>query len=514
VGSGTKSEFERILNSQKEYPLTANGNTNGDHHIVIVSNRGPFSFTQRESDPQSGFDVQRGSGGLVTAISAVASQYDLLWISCALGKGDKAWLQSVGNRVAEVDNMKIRLIDPDPVQYERYYNVISNPLLWFVQHQLHDTPRSPIIDGEVWTAWTDGYAAINRQFAQAVADSIADLDGTVIVMVQDYHLYLFARFLRELVGDRVIIHQFLHIPFPGADTWRILPIGMRAELLDGMLHADRIGFQTERDTRRFLQTVVDNLSEARVLVPWRALSYRGRRVDASPYPISIDVQNLLNIVASEEAQQHIHSFIENNRDRRMILRVDRVEPSKNILRGLIAFRNMLLAYPEHRGKCYMLALLVPSRMEVGEYQTYLRDIMALVGEINATLGQSDWEPVRVMLGNNYTRALAALSIYDVLLVNPLADGMNLVAKEGVIVNQKAGVLILSEEAGVAEEFGSDALMVAPYDVFGTREALHMALMMADGDRQARAARLAEHVRQNDIHHWFTAQLDDLQVRTQ
>jgi trehalose 6-phosphate synthase len=473
-------------------------------HILIVSNRGPFSFSIRDGQPHA----VRGSGGLVTAITAIARQHDVLWISCALSKGDREWLKLRGDGIHHVEDMSLRLIQPDPEQYHAYYNIVSNPLLWFVQHQLHDTPRLPLFDEHLWNAWADGYSAVNRQFAETVADSIKTLDGRILVLVQDYHLYLFPRFLRELIGDRAVIQSFLHIPWPSPDAWRVLPLKVRRELVDAMLHADRIGFQTERDTRRFLQTCVDLLPGVRVLKPWRRLAYQGRNIDAVPYPISIAVSDIEQRAESAAVQQQIALFQQQYAGVKLILRVDRVDPSKNILRGLIALRNFLLVYPEYRGKVVMLMLLVPSRPEISEYRSYLRDIMALVGEINATLSDGGWEPIRVLLGNNYDRAIAAFRLYDVLLVNPLADGMNLVAKEGVILNRKDGVLVLSEEAGVAEEFGSSALLVSPYDVLGTRQAIRAALDMSPEERRERANRLREQVRHNDINHWFARQLAD------
>ncbi len=473
-------------------------------HIVIVSNRGPFSFSKRDDQ----LVMERGSGGLVTAISSVVREHRILWISCALSKGDREWIQTAGDGIHDVEDMQIRLVSLEAAQYQAYYNVISNPLLWFIHHQLHDTPRYPIIDQNVWDAWRNGYAVINRKLAEATAASIADIEGRVIVMPQDYHLYLFSRYLRELVGDKVVIQPFLHIPWPGPDAWRILPRAMRLELLESMLHADRLGFQTERDTRRFLQTCVDNLTGVRVVTPWRKLLYKGREVEAAPYPISVDVNELDQRLESEEVQDAIERLKTSYQDMRIILRVDRVEPSKNILRGFIAYRNLLRRHPEFRGKVVMVALLVPSRSEVAEYKNYLRDVMALVGEINATLGDSDWEPVSVILGNNYSRAIAAFSLYDVLVVNPLADGMNLVAKEGAVLNRNNGVLILSEEAGASEELGDYALTVAPFDVTSLREALHRALTMPEKERCERATHLAAQVRENDIHVWFARQLKD------
>ncbi|MDX2162257.1 MAG: trehalose-6-phosphate synthase [bacterium] len=489
-------------------PTLVSHNPNHPVHIVIVSNRGPFSFSMQDGSVAA----ERGAGGLVTAISAVARQHDILWISCALSKGDRDWIAHTGGGVQSVEEMRIRLFDPAPEQYQAYYNVISNPLLWFVQHQLHDTPRQPILDAKVWHAWENGYRVVNRQLAEVTAETIRSLDGTIIVMPQDYHLYLFPQYLRELLAgdpanERVTIQSFLHIPFPGADAWRVLPQAMRRELLEGMLHADRLGFQTERDTHRFLQTVVDNLPRVRVVRPWRALEIDRRIVHAAPHPISIDAAALEARLQSPDVQTYVRQIRNRHQGRKLLLRIDRVEPSKNVLRGFIAFRNLLQAYPEYQGQIDMLALLVPSRGEVREYKTYLRHLMALAGEINATLGSSEWEPIRVVLGNNYDRALAALSLYDVLLVNPLADGMNLVAKEGAVLNRRDGVLILSEEAGAAEEFGDLPLLVSPYDVYGTREAIRQALHMPADERQRRAGALAEQVRAHDIHRWFARQLE-------
>jgi trehalose 6-phosphate synthase len=192
----------------------------------------------------------------------------------------------------------------------------------------------------------------------------------------------------------------------------------------------------------------------------------------------------------------------------LILRVDRIEPSKNNLRGLQAYRSLLEKYPEHRGKVQMLALLVPSRMKVGVYQDYLRDIMAEAGLINAQFSDSFWEPVRIVLGDNYRRAIAAMQIYDLLLVNPIADGMNLVAKEGVIVNQKDGVLLLSEYAGAFYELGEHALTVSPFDVYGTAEMMHKALSMSAKEREKRASNLRKIVTEADVRDWFNAQVED------
>jgi len=195
-------------------------------------------------------------------------------------------------------------------------------------------------------------------------------------------------------------------------------------------------------------------------------------------------------------------------DHRLILRVDRIEPSKNILRGLEAFRALLENHPEHRGRVQMMALLVPSRMEVSEYQDYLQEIMAQAGMINAEFSDQYWEPVRILVGESYPRALAAMQLYDVLLVNPIADGMNLVAKEGALVNQRDGVLVLSERAGVFYELGDHALVVSPFDIHSTAEALHQALTMPAEERHERAEAMRKQVQGANVRQWFYDQVED------
>jgi trehalose 6-phosphate synthase len=196
-------------------------------------------------------------------------------------------------------------------------------------------------------------------------------------------------------------------------------------------------------------------------------------------------------------------------DQKVILRVDRLEPSKNILRGFQAYESLLEMHPEYRGNVIFMAFLIPSRVGVEEYQTYLDEIMVFVGRINAHYGSSDWEPVRLLVGENYPRAIAAMKMYDVLLVNSIADGMNLVAKEGPIVNQKDGVLILSERAGARQQLGSGALVISPVDIFDTQKALHQALSMSIEKRQEKVAFLRKIVREEDINYWLKSQIDVL-----
>jgi len=479
--------------------------------IVIASNRGPFSFEAKED---GSYKARRGSGGLVTALSALAQKHDVLWVASAMSDADRQWAEKQGDRIEEVEEIYLKLVIHDEVQYQKYYNDISNPLLWFIQHQLWDIPRSPTITRHTWDAWENGYRPINKGFAEAIANSLADQDPNrpVIIFVQDYHLYMVPHYLRDIVGDRVQIQPFIHIPWPGPDAWRILPAEMRTPMLASLLKSNCVGFQTEKDAFNFVQTCRFYLPGAHSHGSRNSIDYKGRTIKANTYPISIDVEKVKDLAAETETRLLKSELISFISDRRLILRVDRIEPSKNILRGLEAYRTLLEIYPEHRGSVQMLALLVPSRMEVDEYQDYLQQIMAQAGMINAEYSEALWEPVRIVVGDNYHRAIGAMQIYDALLVNPIADGMNLVAKEGVLVNQRSGVLLLSEHAGAFYELGDHALTVSSFDIYGTAKAMNAALTMPLDEREKRANALRAIVEQADVRRWFYDQLDDALAR--
>jgi len=473
--------------------------------IVITSNRGPFSFKRKNEDE---FTVQRGSGGLVTALGGLAERHEVLWVAAALSKTDRQWAEMHAGRPQDVEGIALQLVQPSKNRYEKYYNVIANPLLWFVQHQLWDIPRAPSLTRDIWNAWRNGYVAVNKLFAEVIADTVKDSQRPVIIFPQDYHFYLVPQFLREKLGDRVQIQPFIHIPWPGPDAWRILSDEIRTPIFKSLLASDRVGFQTKKDAFNFVQCCRFYIEGAHSRGSRDAIDYNGRRVEARAYPISVDVEKIEALVEEPQVPLLKAQLLNAIGDRKLILRVDRIEPSKNILRGLEAYRSLLEMHPEHRGRVHMLALLVPSRMEVYEYQNYLQEIMAQAGMINAEFSDEYWEPVRILVGENYSRALAAMQIYDVLLVNPIADGMNLVAKEGALVNQRDGVILLSEDAGAYYELGEHTLTVSPFDIYLTAEAMHRGLTMPAEERHARAEALRRQVRGADVRTWFRDQVED------
>lgn len=474
--------------------------------MIIASNRGPVTIRR---DQNGDLTFRRGTGGLVTALSGLIGEIDATWISCAMSEEDKKWGKGHIPFTENQDSINIRFISPDEETYEGYYNVIANPLLWFLQHSMWNLPHSPVINRDTWKAWEDGYVAVNQEFSDAIVEQLAITPKPAIVMLQDYHQYLVANFLRRAIPpkERPTILHFIHIPWPGPEYWGILPHTMRQAILEGLCAVDVLGFQTNMDALNFLRTCQTYLTRASIKYKPQRVWYRNHATHVRSFPISIDVEMLKKFIDSEEVGAYEAEIADMVNGCQMVLRIDRIEPSKNINRGFQAFEEMLALYPEHLEKVSFLALLVPSRLDVEEYQTYLDDLMAAAGHVNATYGTHEWEPIRVIVGDNYPRAIAALEFYDVLLVNSIADGMNLVAKEGPIVNQRNGVLILSERTGAEEQLKTGAIVISPCDIYATAEAMHQGLIMDYEQRQELAARLRWLINREDIRDWFRKQLE-------
>jgi len=478
-------------------------------HLIIASNHGPVTFHR---DEQGKIQPQRsGGGGLVTALSGIAQHVEPTWIASAISEEDKNWRGGMVPIGESGNSIRLNFVTPEETAYDGYYKVIANPLLWFLQHSMWDISRSPTIDRSTWQNWQNGYVTVNRLFAETISKQILASQKPALVMLQDYHLYLAPYFIRRVLRPRAkyTLMHFIHIPWPGAEDWGFLPPRMRQSILEGLCAVDLLGFQTREDGLNFIRTVESLLPQAHVNFKHGRIWYRNHATNVRDFPISIDVGGLKRLAESKEVAENHKSFLEQYGGNPLILRIDRIEPSKNIVRGFQAFDEMLELHPEHRSKVQFLALLVPSRMEVEEYQNYLNELMGAAGQVNAKYGDSTWEPVRVVVGENYPRAVAALQLYDVLLVNSIADGMNLVAKEGPIVNQQNGVLVLSERTGAREQLESGALVIPPLDISATASALHQALIMPASERKEKAERLSHLIEEEDIINWLCQQLETI-----
>jgi trehalose 6-phosphate synthase len=436
-----------------------------DRPVVVVSNRGPLSF--REGD-DGDLVATRGAGGLVSGLGPLVAGTDTLWVAAAMADGDRA---AAAAGVVDAEDFRVRLLSIDPETYRLAYDVVSNQVLWFVHHGLYDLPREPVFGVDLRDAW-QAYRDVNRAFAGAVAD-VAPPGAAVLV--QDYHLGLLALGLTEDRPDLEAVH-FSHTPF-ATPTWlRVLPGHIAGEVLSGLAAHRACGFHSARWAADFAACCHDVLA----LTP---------RTFVSPLPA--DADDVLGAARSPACDAALAEIDEQVGDRQVVARVDRIELSKNLLRGFQAFDDLLARVPEWRERVVFVASVYPSRTGVPAYIEYQQDVEALVEHINERWATPDWTPILYDTRDDYPHSVAVLRRADVLLVNPIRDGLNLVAKEGGIVNERDAVLCLSREAGVWDEVGEAALPVPPFDIAGTADTLDLALRMPADERAARAARLRE-----------------------
>jgi trehalose 6-phosphate synthase len=474
--------------------------------LVLVSNRGPVTF-------QDDGSVKRGTGGLVTALTGLASHRDAVWIASALTDGDARKAHEAEGKALTVHSpaggeYQVRLVVSDPDAYDRFYNIFANPMLWFIQHYLWDLSNAPDVRRNEVEAFEYGYNVVNEDLATAVIEEIEGEDEPV-VMVHDYHLYTLPALVRRARPD-VFLHHFVHIPWTQSDAWRVLPQKIREELYCGLLSNDIIGFHTSSYRRNFLQCCRD-LMDLDVDFEAGVVRFEDREVWVRSYPLPIDAKALFNVASSDGVADQEQELLRRRRDH-LILRVDRADLSKNVLRGFSAFDLFLEQHPEFRERITFIAQLMPSRTDVPEYAEYLERIEALVAVVNHRHGTPDWMPIQLKLRDDLEEAVAAYKHYDVLLVNAMFDGMNLVAKEGPIVNERDGVSILSENTGAHEELGEHALTVNPFDIQALADSIHAALTMQPAERARRLRGLKDIVTARDPGDWIDEQLDDIRAK--
>ncbi len=476
-------------------------------HLILASNRGPIEY---HLSPDRELQAQRGSGGVVTALSSLSKYVEVDWIASAMGEGDReAAKRATGERfkVAQADDkLYLHFVVSPRNAYHKYYSIICNPLLWFLQHYMWNSSRTPNIDRVVYDAWENGYVPVNQAFAQAVVADAMQFESRPVIILHDYHLYLVSDYIRQQLPELIIQH-FTHIPWPSPHYWQLLPSFMRQAILKSLCAADIVGLQTARDVLSFLYCCQSFIDEAEIDYRQQAVQVNGHIVRVKAYPISVDVVGLKTIVCSTKCQEY-EEKLRHLCGEQTIVRVDRCEPSKNIIRGFRAFDTLLERYPQFRGKVKFLTFLVPSRTHLKPYQRYTEEVNQLIEAINNKYRTAEWYPIDLFYENNYIQAIAGMRLSDVLLVNAVVDGMNLVAKEGPTVNNRDGVLILSEAVGACEQLGHNALTVAPADLEGTTQALYQALTMPPDEKSRRATRLKESIEKEDLTDWLLHLIED------
>jgi trehalose 6-phosphate synthase len=482
--------------------LTDRSSTHAAGRVAIISNRGPNDFVWEDGR----WVTRTSTGGLVSMLEPLARQPDVVWFCCVSEPpGARSARRRLFTTAADQTDSDLHIVPvplPAPL-YHAYYGQISNEVLWMLQHQVIGPGGYERLDAPHHQAWLTGYVEANRRLAAAVASTCPDARA---LLVQDYHLYPLPAMLRAAFPETPILH-FTHIPFPEPSILRLIPTPWREAILRGLLGADVVGLQTEADVRAFL-ACCQMLPDLGVDPASATVLHAGRRVSVRAYGASVNPDALQQTMRSPAVQAASRRF--EARGRRTLIRVDRLDPSKNQSTGFLAFARLLELRPDLRRELRFLAFLIPSRTDLGVYRAYRDRIYRTIDAINERYQEEcGGPPIEVFYTNDREQALAAMERCDVLLVNSLKDGMNLVAKEWAIVSERPGVLIVSETAGVAEAAEGCGLMVSPLDVEGTARAMGTALDMPAAERTARLDRFRARIEAWTAEDWLAAQLADL-----
>lgn len=478
-----------------------------DKNLIVVSNRGPVEFYKYNSK----IEMKRGAGGLVSTLLPLMEALNGVWIASAMTPGDiEIAKRYPENRVPipEEDPLFwVPFVVVDPDQYECYYSTISNPLLWFVQHYMWNSPYTPDIDDKIHQAWDEGYKYMNQKFAEKVLAESKRNDKEPLIMLQDYHLYLCPTYIRKKMKN-TFLNQFIHIPWPQSEYFSIIPEYMRNAIIEGLLSNNLLGFHIPRYVTNFIQTCEEYGAEVDYNegIIWQ----NGQTTHVKSYPISIDYEGIKELASSKEVSENEKLIKEIKEDCFLFYRTDRADLSKNIIRGFQAYELFLHKYPQYHGKVKFLTTGKPTRQQIREYYDYYYDIVDIIEDINVKYGNDDWKPIELIFKADYKLVVAAFKNYDCMIVNPIADGMNIVPKEASVVNEHEGVIILSEKAGCFDELKDHVLAVNPYDISQTAEAYHNALQMDKNERHERFENLQKIVAQRTIYHWITEQFEDIE----
>jgi len=487
--------------------------------VIVASNRGPVEFYHAADGRLL---TKRGAGGVVTALAAFARAVPLTWVAATMSSADRDAFPDAQAPARTVrlgrQPLQARYVPIPPDIYRRYYDAISNETLWFLQHYMWSPIDWPNFGEAQDRDWDEGYRPVNEAIARAIVDAAhADASATyagedganTIVLLQDYQLYLTSALVRARL-PQAAIQQFIHIPWPANRYWQLLPDRFVHEIYEGLAGNDVLGFQTASDLQNFLVGAQAFLSGSRIDYDRQTVVWRRHRLVTRVYPVPADVYGLRHTLLTAPTRAGAEELGDLLSDEgHVILRVDRLDPSKNIIRGFQAYETLLRRWPELRRHVRFLAFLIPSRQGLPIYRKYERDVRALIRRINAEYGADDWQPIVPFFGNNQPRALAAMRRYDVLLVNAVIDGMNLVAKEGPAVNERHGVLVLSRTTGAFEQLGEVALPITSTDIDETATELYEALRMSTHERKKRAERAQAIIEAETPADWALAQLRDV-----
>lgn len=481
-----------------------------DKEIIVASNRGPVVFKRDDSNGK--IQLIRGAGGIVGSMIPFLKKTHGTWISSAIGEFDHYMDDKYNGKVPiplEDPEYYVQFIKTEEDIYNDFNGKFANPLLWFIHHSMWNPPYSPCADDELHQAW-ESYKYVNSRFAETIVEDINKSKKTPIVMLQDYHIYLTPQIIRKAHPD-VLMTQFVHIPFPSPEIFRQLPDHMQIEILESVLTNNIIGFHIRRYMNNFLRTTKQILPTASVDYISGDILYEGHTCHVRTYPISIDIKTLQNQGKTPQVADKMREVDEMIGNSKLIYRTDRADLSKNIIRGFQAYDLFLEKYPEWIEKVKFIATLMPSRQDIKIYREYTDNIKDTVNKINQKYATPNWEPIKYICRGDYDLVIALLKRYDVLLVNPILDGMNIVAKEGSVLNENNGALVLSTGAGCWEELKDGAICINPYDIRQTAESLNTALLMDDDSKTQLLHEARTAIEKNDLNKWVSHQLMDVEA---
>lgn len=477
-----------------------------DKNLILASNRGPVEFYKENGLVKT----RKGSGGLVSTLFPLMENINGKWVAAALNPVDIEVAGKYSNNIVPVPEENPQFYMPfltfQPEVYNDYYNIISNSVLWYVHHYLWTPPRSDEDKNQLRKSWENGYKPVNYAFARQI-NQLIDPSKQNIVMLHDYHLYLTASHITNKNREDAVLTQFIHVPWPRADYFSILPDYMKYPILDSLLANDIIGFHIPRYVDNFLecsQEIADEVDSRNKII-----HYQGRTVHVKYYPISIDTNGLKELKSDSKVGDNEKFIHEIKGGKFLIYRTDRADLSKNIIRGFEAYDLFLENYPEYQGKVVFLATSKSTRSNLPDYRKYRSSIEDLIEKINNKYSSNDWKPIVEVFNAPYHLVVAALKNYDCLLVNPICDGMNIVSKEGSFLNEKNGVVILSQEAGSHYELQEHVISVDPFDIKETAEAIHKAVTMKNEERMERCNGLKELIGENTLSDWISGQFMDI-----
>lgn len=461
--------------------------------LIVCSHRGPSVYRRTKS----GFTSRRGGGGLIGGLAPVMETYGGTWIAAAISPGDHQLAREHPEGV-DSEGFRLHLLDIPEDAHKLHYDVISNEYLWFAFHYLFDVAVQPQFDDEFFRAWT-AYKSVNEIYAAAVRKA----PRASAVFVEDYHLMLLGRYLKS-ARIRAPLLYFHHTPWCEPDYLSVFPDAVVTEILSSMVCYDVIGFHSRRWASNFLACCERLLPGCRV--EGDQITYKGRTAQALVSPVPLDVPRLKEQSTSPKTTEWVERLESDRHDRKLLVRVDRIDLSKNPLRGFLAFEHLLNEDPSIAEEVWFLAMQYPSRSNVDRYRRYFNECVTVVHRINENFGSrapGKLGPLGWHFADDFHRSLAGLRIYDTLLVNPVYDGLNLVAKEGATINDHNGTLVLSRNAGIFDQIGKHTFNVNPFDIVQTAEAMKSALNASKSDRARRASAVRSLAARRKPTDWIT-----------